>query len=162
MRVLPGEGADPAVQSERIENYARERNWELVRITEDLSDLGGIAKLVGIVTQVHVSNAVQRYAVALTTATRRSNDLTLGASPRATLHLVRAAKASAAMSGRDYVLPDDVHALAKPVLTGIPEEVCRAVNLGYRDPGTIDVAAFAADPDTLVVPRAGEVLFRLR
>jgi nickel-dependent lactate racemase len=46
--------------------------------------------------------------------------------------------------------------------TGIPEEVCRAVNLGYRDPATIDVAAFTADPDTLVVPRAGEVLFRLR
>ena len=46
--------------------------------------------------------------------------------------------------------------------TGIPEEVCRAVNLGYRDPATIDVADFAADPETLVVPRAGEVLFRLR
>jgi nickel-dependent lactate racemase len=46
--------------------------------------------------------------------------------------------------------------------TGIPEDVCRTVNLGYRDPDTIDPAAFAADPDTLVVPRAGEVLFRLR
>jgi nickel-dependent lactate racemase len=46
--------------------------------------------------------------------------------------------------------------------TAIPEEVCRAVNLGYRDPATIDVDDFAADPDTLVVPRAGEVLFRLR
>jgi hypothetical protein len=46
--------------------------------------------------------------------------------------------------------------------TGIPESVCRAVNLGYRDPATIDVADFAADPGTLVVPRAGEVLFRLR
>ena len=46
--------------------------------------------------------------------------------------------------------------------TGIPEEVCRALNLGYRDPSTIDVAAFAADPETMVVPRAGEVLFRLR
>jgi len=46
--------------------------------------------------------------------------------------------------------------------TGIPEEVCRAVNLGYRDPDTIDPAAVAADPDTLVGPRAGEVLFRLR
>jgi nickel-dependent lactate racemase len=46
--------------------------------------------------------------------------------------------------------------------TGIPEDVCRAVNLGYRDPATIDVAEFAADPDTLVIPRAGEVLFRLR
>ena len=46
--------------------------------------------------------------------------------------------------------------------TGIPEEVCRAVNLGYRDPATIDVGDFASDPNTLVVPRAGEVLFRLR
>ena len=55
--------------------------------------------------QVHVSEAVQQYAVALTTATRRSPDLRLGASPRATLHLVRAAKAAAALDGRDYVAP---------------------------------------------------------
>jgi MoxR-like ATPase len=54
--------------------------------------------------------------VALATATRRSGDLTLGASPRATLHLVRAAKAVAAIAGRDYVLPDDVHSLSTPVL----------------------------------------------
>jgi nickel-dependent lactate racemase len=46
--------------------------------------------------------------------------------------------------------------------TAIPEEVCRAANLGYLDPATVDIEAFAADPDTLVVPRAGEVLFRLR
>jgi nickel-dependent lactate racemase len=46
--------------------------------------------------------------------------------------------------------------------TGIPEEVCRGANLGYLDPATVRPAAFAADPDTLVVPRAGEMLFRLR
>jgi nickel-dependent lactate racemase len=46
--------------------------------------------------------------------------------------------------------------------TGIPEDVCHAVNLGYRDPGTINLEDFEADPGTLVVPRAGEVLFRLR
>lgn len=46
--------------------------------------------------------------------------------------------------------------------TAIPEEVCRAANLGYRNPASVDIDAFAADPDTLVVPRAGEVLFRLR
>ena len=46
--------------------------------------------------------------------------------------------------------------------TAIPEEVCRAANLGYLDPASVDVAAFEADPDTLVVPRAGEMLFRLR
>ena len=46
--------------------------------------------------------------------------------------------------------------------TGIPEEVCRRANLGYLDPASVDLAAAAADRDTLVVPRAGEVLFRLR
>ncbi|AGL19860.1 lactate racemase domain-containing protein [Actinoplanes sp. N902-109] len=45
--------------------------------------------------------------------------------------------------------------------TAIPESVCRAANLGYRDPSTIDPAAYARDPETLVVPRAGETLFRL-
>jgi MoxR-like ATPase len=83
---------------------------------EPVTDAAEIRKLIGIVRQVHVAEAVQRYAVALTSATRRSEDLTLGASPRATLHLVRAAKAMAAMKGRDYVLPDDVLGLAQPVL----------------------------------------------
>jgi nickel-dependent lactate racemase len=46
--------------------------------------------------------------------------------------------------------------------TGIPEDVVRAVNLDYLDPASVDLDAFAADPETLVVPQAGEVLFRLR
>lgn len=46
--------------------------------------------------------------------------------------------------------------------TGIPEEVVRSVNLHYRDPATIDVSEWEADPDALVVPDAGEVLYRLR
>jgi MoxR-like ATPase len=83
---------------------------------EPVADAAEISKLIGIVRQVHVAEPVQRYAVALTSATRRTEDLTLGASPRATLHLVRAAKAMAAIKGRDYVLPDDVHGLAQTVL----------------------------------------------
>ena len=83
---------------------------------EPVTDAATVAKLVEIVTRVHVAPAVQRYAVALTTATRRSPDLILGASPRATLHLVRAAKAAAALDGREYVVPDDVRELAVPVL----------------------------------------------
>ena len=79
---------------------------------EPVTDAAEIGKLVEIVAQVHVSEAVQQYAVDLTSATRRSPDLRLGASPRATLHLVRAAKARAALDGRDYVIPDDVQALA--------------------------------------------------
>jgi MoxR-like ATPase len=83
---------------------------------EPVTDAGEIRKLIDIVGQVHVAEAVQRYAVALTTATRNSPELMLGASPRATLHLVRAAKASAALSGRDYVIPDDIQTLAGQVL----------------------------------------------
>jgi MoxR-like ATPase len=83
---------------------------------EPVTDAAEIRKLSSIVGQVYVSDAVQRYAVSISAATRRSSELTLGASPRATLHLVRAAKARAAMSGRDYVLPDDVRALAGSVL----------------------------------------------
>ncbi len=83
---------------------------------EPVTDAAELRKLTGIVGQVYVSESVQRYAIALTTATRRSGELTLGASPRATLHLVRAAKAHAAIDGRDFVLPDDVRTLARPVL----------------------------------------------
>ncbi|HSE70835.1 MAG TPA: MoxR family ATPase [Nocardioidaceae bacterium] len=84
---------------------------------EPVTDSGEIRKLIDIVTSVYVAESVQRYAVAITTATRKSPELMLGASPRATLHLVRAAKAAAAIAGRDYVVPDDVQQLAAPVLS---------------------------------------------
>lgn len=75
-----------------------------------------IAKLIEAVREVHVAEAVRRYAVDLVTATRNHPDLRLGASPRATLHLLRAAKAAAALTGRDFALPDDVQSLAVAVL----------------------------------------------
>jgi len=84
---------------------------------EPVTDAVEIRKLIQIVANVYVAESVQRYAVAITTATRRSPELSLGASPRATLHLVRAAKAAAAIGGRDYVIPDDVQALTLKVLT---------------------------------------------
>lgn len=75
-----------------------------------------IVKLVEAVRSVHVAEAIRRYAVDLVSATRNHPDLRLGASPRATLHLLRAAKAAAALAGRDFALPDDVQSLAVPVL----------------------------------------------
>ncbi|HEX5567811.1 MAG TPA: MoxR family ATPase [Streptomyces sp.] len=75
-----------------------------------------IAKLVETVRGVHVSEPVRRYAVDLVAGTRSHPELRLGASPRGTLHLLRAAKAAAALSGRNFVLPDDVQGLAVPVL----------------------------------------------
>jgi MoxR-like ATPase len=65
---------------------------------------------------LHVSDAVRRYVVALVEASRRSPELRLGASPRAGLQLLRTARAAAALAGRDHVLPDDVQAMAVPVL----------------------------------------------
>jgi len=83
---------------------------------EAVTDGAEIRKLIGIVNQVYVADAVRQYTVALSAATRVSGELALGASPRATLHLLRAAKAAAALQGRDYVLPDDVRDLAVTVL----------------------------------------------
>jgi MoxR-like ATPase len=63
-----------------------------------------------------VEATVVRYIVGIVEASRRSPDLQLGASPRAGVHLLLAAKANAALAGRDYVTPDDVKSLAAPIL----------------------------------------------
>jgi len=83
---------------------------------EPVSDALEVAKLIQAVRSVHVAESVRRYAIDLVNATRESRDLRLGASPRATLHLLRTGRAAAALDGRDYVLPDDLQALAVPVL----------------------------------------------
>lgn len=68
------------------------------------------------IKKIFISTAVKRYIVELTTRTRQSSDVYLGASPRGSLGLARASQARAAMLGRDHVLPDDVQALASAVL----------------------------------------------
>jgi len=65
--------------------------------------------------RVHVSPAVEEYTVNLARATRQHPDLRLGASPRATLQLIRAAKVWAALDQREFVIPDDVARLLEPV-----------------------------------------------
>jgi MoxR-like ATPase len=68
------------------------------------------------VRRVRVADEVEAYAVALVRATREHSDLQLGASPRATVALYRAAQATAFLAGRRFVLPDDVQAVARAVL----------------------------------------------
>jgi MoxR-like ATPase len=82
-----------------------------------VADPETIRHLIAITRSVYAANAVKEYVVGLVRATRASGDLRLGASPRSALHLLRAAKAHAAMAGRSHVLPDDVQALVLPVLT---------------------------------------------
>jgi MoxR-like ATPase len=83
---------------------------------EPVADALQVRKLIEVVRGVHLSDEVKRYVIALVGATRTSPELRLGASPRSSLQLVRAARASAALDARDYVLPDDVQALAGAVL----------------------------------------------
>ena len=66
---------------------------------------------------VHVSSSVMDYIVRITQATRQSNDVLMGVSPRGTLALMHAAKAYACLRGSNFVVPDDVKAVAVPVLS---------------------------------------------
>jgi len=68
------------------------------------------------VRSVYISQPVKRYIVDLTSQTRQSNDVYLGASPRGSIGLARASQARAALEGREHILPDDVKALAPAVL----------------------------------------------
>lgn len=86
-------------------------------LVQPVADAELVRKLVNVVRLVHVAEPVARYAVQLVGATRTHPGLRLGGSPRATLHLLRAAKASAALDGREFVLPDDLQQLAVPVLS---------------------------------------------
>jgi MoxR-like ATPase len=78
--------------------------------------LNEILQAIDDVKRIFISPVIKRYIVELTTRTRQSADVYLGASPRGSLSLARASQARAAMQGRDYVLPDDVQALAVGVL----------------------------------------------
>ncbi|MGL5911426.1 MAG: AAA family ATPase [Phycicoccus sp.] len=81
-----------------------------------VTDASTVSAMIAAVRRVHASPAVRQYAVDLAHASRVSPALRLGASPRATLHLLRAARANAALAGRDHVLPDDIQQVAVAVL----------------------------------------------
>ncbi|GAA1271722.1 MoxR family ATPase [Saccharothrix xinjiangensis] len=104
---------DPQAEQAMVDEHAGHDPLSELR---PVSDADQVRKLVHAVRRVHLSPEVRRYAVELVGATRRLPELRLGASPRSTLQLVRAARAQAALAGRDFVVPDDIHAVAVPVL----------------------------------------------
>jgi len=81
-----------------------------------VADLGTLVALRGLVAQVRISDAIVDYIVDLVRATRERPQIAYGASPRAATMLATAARAYAALRGRDFVLPDDIKALAVPAL----------------------------------------------
>lgn len=86
---------------------------------EQLKEVGSVKELItaqDAVKQIFVADSIKRYLVSLTRQTRGQGEIYLGASPRGSLALYRASQARAALQGRDYVLPDDVKALAQSCL----------------------------------------------
>ena len=81
-----------------------------------VTDAAQVQRFIDLARRLYAAPSVKRYVVALVTASREDTGLRLGASPRAAIQLLRAARSLAAMSGRDHVLPDDVQELAVPVL----------------------------------------------
>ena len=90
-----------------------------VSVIDDLSSVASaqdIEGMIAVARGIHVAPSLKGYIVDLAEATRRHPNLALGMSPRSALALQRAARALAASYGRDYVVPDDIKGIARPVL----------------------------------------------
>ena len=103
----------PEEESDILLRFERDSEPPEIDAVTDATELSDMQKLAN---QVLVDDTVRMYIVAITQASRRHQSLTLGASPRAGLALYKASQAHAALDGRDFVTPDDVKALAIPVL----------------------------------------------
>jgi MoxR-like ATPase len=104
---------DPQAELAMVDEHAGHDVFATLR---PVSDADQVRTAIETVRSVRIAHEVRRYAVEIVSATRRLPEIRIGASPRSTLHLVRAARAQAALSGRDYVVPDDMHVVAVPVL----------------------------------------------
>ena len=105
---------DPQEEKRMLFSLGDRMPFDQIRPVTSPEELVAAQQTVG---SVHVSEAVAEYLLAVVQATRDHPMLRMGASPRASRAMFRAVKAWAAMEGRDYALPDDVKALAQPVLT---------------------------------------------
>jgi MoxR-like ATPase len=110
----PGEAEEARIVATYGQRSGPQRPADLgVSAVTDAAEIGRACAALG---QVTVAGEITHYVVRLVRATREHAELTVGASPRAAVLLAGAARARAALEGRDYVIPDDVKALAVPVL----------------------------------------------
>lgn len=98
--------------AEEIEILDRQQYQHPVESLETVAEVGELRLMQEMVKDVYVASAVKRYLVELTRTTRQHGEVYLGASPRGSLSLYKGSQARAAIHGRDYVLPDDIKALA--------------------------------------------------
>jgi MoxR-like ATPase len=106
----------PGEDDERRVARRYQRVAEPLDQVQPIADAPQLLALRDAVRGVHVSPEVEAYVVAVVRATRQHDDLRMGASPRASVALYRAAQALATLEGRGFVLPDDVRQIAHPVL----------------------------------------------
>ena len=106
----PGRTDEVEILDRRIERRTDEIELRPVVDRETLLEMQGA------IEQVHVAASIRSYCVDLVTATRESPNSAVGASPRGSLALLKLARCKAAVEGRDFVLPDDVKAVAVPAL----------------------------------------------
>ena len=90
---------------------------EPLRDLDAVCDPTEVVGLIKLARDVHVAPSLKRYIVQVTESTRDHPDVYLGASPRASLYLLRSSRALAASRGRDYVVPDDIKDLVTPVIS---------------------------------------------
>jgi MoxR-like ATPase len=102
--------------SDEVEILDRQQLRHPIETLEAVIPVDELLNAAEAIRSVFVADAVKKYVVELMNRTRQNNDVYLGASPRGSLGLYRAGQARAALEGRDFVLPDDIKALAVPVL----------------------------------------------
>src|SRR5882762_149999 len=117
MKVLvgyPDEGAEQGILARTVAGFEADRpaTYGVTRVT----DAAGLERLRAVVEAIRVEPQIAAYITGIVRATRAAASLTLGASPRAGVSLLKAARAVALLDGRDYVIPDDVKQLAPAVL----------------------------------------------
>ena len=103
-------------RDDEIAVLRRQRSGHPLAELQEVVTIDELLQLQRRIMAVHVDAQLDEYIVGLTTATRRHADIYLGASPRGSLALYRTAQARAALSGRDFVTPDDIKALVPAVL----------------------------------------------
>ncbi len=109
-------GYPDSAEEQLILQQRRERHKETVELQAVLPSTG-LLEMQAAVETVYVHPDLEAYIVAIVAETRRDRHVAVGGSPRASLALMKLARAQAALSGRNYVLPDDIKAYIHPVLT---------------------------------------------
>jgi MoxR-like ATPase len=141
----PAGSDEVQVLRNRVERKREE--FDIAQVT----DAAGLAAAQRAIEDVTVDDSLQRYCVALARATRSDPQVLVGASPRGSLALVLTARAHAVLSGRDYVVPEDVKAVA---IAALAHRITLRPELWMREIGGADVVARVLDQ--VPAPRADE------